>query len=90
LKFHFQILTLLLLFEQAGQLHLVKPYMVSVQSSNVAAVNEALNELYVEEEDYERLRESVDMHDNFDQIGLAQKVKVMLVTAQCLLFLLLI
>jgi hypothetical protein len=49
-----------------------------------------LNELYVEEEDYERLRESVDMHDNFDQIGLAQKVKVMLVTAQCLLFLLLI
>jgi hypothetical protein len=90
LKFHFQILTLLLLFEQAGQLHLVKPYMVAVQSSNVAAVNEALNELYVEEEDYERLRESVDMHDNFDQIGLAQKVNVMLVTVQCLLFLLLI
>jgi clathrin heavy chain len=90
LKFHFQILTLLLLFEQAGQMHLVKPYMVAVQSNNVAAVNEALNELYVEEEDYERLRESVDMHDNFDQIGLAQKVKVMLVTAQCLLFLLLI
>ena len=49
--------------------------MVAVQSNNVSAVNEALNELYVEEEDYERLRESVDMHDNFDQIGLAQKVK---------------
>ena len=60
---------------QAGQLHLVKPYMVAVQSNNVSAVNEALNEIYVEEEDYERLRESVDMHDNFDQIGLAQKVK---------------
>jgi hypothetical protein len=90
LKFHFQNFILLLLFEQAGQLHLVKPYMVAVQSSNVAAVNEALNELYVEEEDYERLRESVDMHDNFDQIGLAQKVNVMLVTVQCLLFLLLI
>ena len=89
-KFLFQILTLLLLFEQAGQLHLVKPYMVAVQSNNVTAVNEALNELYVEEEDYERLRESVDMHDNFDQIGLAQKVKVKFVTAQCLLFLLLI
>ena len=56
-------------------MHLVKPYMVAVQSNNVSAVNEALNELYVEEEDYERLRESVDMHDNFDQIGLAQKVK---------------
>lgn len=60
---------------QDGCLHLVKPYMVSVQSNNVSAVNEALNEIYVEEEDYERLRESTDMYDNFDQIGLAQKVK---------------
>ena len=60
---------------QAGHLHLVKPYMVAVQSANVAAVNEALNGIYVEEEDYDRLRESIDMHDNFDQIGLAQKVR---------------
>lgn len=59
---------------QAGQLYLVKPYMVAVQSNNVSAVNEALNEIYVEEEDYDRLRESIDLHDNFDQIGLAQKV----------------
>ncbi|XP_062203111.1 clathrin heavy chain 2-like isoform X1 [Phragmites australis] len=63
------------IMRKAGQLHLVKPYMVAVQSNNVTAVNEALNELYVEEEDYERLRESVDMHDNFDQIGLAQKLE---------------
>lgn len=77
-------------FEQAGQLHIVKPYMVAVQSNNVSAVNEALNELYVEEEDYERLRESVDMHDNFDQIGLAQKVKRNQIIVQSFLFLLLI
>nr|CAD1822052.1 unnamed protein product [Ananas comosus var. bracteatus] len=63
------------IMRKAGHLHLVKPYMVAVQSNNVAAVNEALNEIYVEEEDYERLRESVDMHDNFDQIGLAQKIE---------------
>jgi len=50
--------------------------MVAVQSNNVSAVNEALNEIYVEEEDYDRLRESIDLHDNFDQIGLAQKVIV--------------
>jgi len=79
-----------LFFEQAGQLHIVKPYMVAVQSNNVSAVNEALNELYVEEEDYERLRESVDMHDNFDQIGLAQKVKKNQIIVQSFLFLLLI
>lgn len=49
--------------------------MVAVQSNNVSAVNEALNEIYVEEEDYDRLRESIDLHDNFDMIGLAQKVR---------------
>lgn len=59
---------------QAGHLPLVKPYMVGVQSNNVTAVNEALNELYVEEEDYERLHDSIDMYDSFDQIGLAQRV----------------
>jgi len=79
-----------LFFEQAGQLHIVKPYMVAVQSNNVSAVNEALNELYVEEEDYERLRESVDMHDNFDQIGLAQKVNRNQISVQSFLFLLLV
>ncbi|XP_065618200.1 clathrin heavy chain 1 [Quercus suber] len=63
------------IMRKAGHLHLVKPYMVAVQSNNVAAVNEALNGIYVEEEDYDRLRESIDLHDNFDQIGLAQKIE---------------
>lgn len=35
---------------------------------NVAAVNEALSELYIEDEDHEKLRESVDDYDNFDQV----------------------
>lgn len=34
----------------------------------MAAVNEALNELYIEDEDHEKLRESVDDYDNFDQV----------------------
>ncbi|KAH8496867.1 hypothetical protein H0E87_019559 [Populus deltoides] len=63
------------IMRKAGHLLLVKPYMIAVQSSNVSAVNEALNQIYVEEEDYERLRESIDLHDNFDQIGLAQKIE---------------
>ncbi|XVF05761.1 hypothetical protein REPUB_Repub05bG0200200 [Reevesia pubescens] len=63
------------IMRKAGHLRLVKPYMVAVQSNNVAAVNEALNEIYVEEEDYDRLRESIDLHDNFDLIGLAQKIE---------------
>lgn len=59
--------------------------MVAVQSANNSAVNEALNELYVEEEDYDRLRESIDMYDNFDQISMAQRVSSyrMCVAALC-------
>ncbi|KAF3660335.1 Clathrin heavy chain 1 [Capsicum annuum] len=63
------------IMRKAGHLRLVKPYMIAVQSNNVSAVNEALNEIYVEEEDYDRLRESIELHDNFDQIGLAQKIE---------------
>ncbi|KAL0744142.1 hypothetical protein Bca4012_085655 [Brassica carinata] len=63
------------IMRKAGQLRLIKPYMVAVQGNNVTAVNEALNEIYVEEEDYERLRQSIDLHDSFDQIGLAQKIE---------------
>jgi len=38
-------------------------------------VNEALNELYIEEEDYESLRQSIDSYDNFDSIALARKLE---------------
>ncbi|KAK2376500.1 clathrin heavy chain [Trifolium repens] len=63
------------IMRKAGHIRLIKPYMVAVQSSNVFAVNEALNEIYVEEEDYDRLRESIDLYDNFNEIGLAQKIE---------------
>ncbi|XP_042765825.1 clathrin heavy chain 2 isoform X3 [Panthera leo] len=42
-------------FSKAGQLPLVKPYLRSVQSHNNKSVNEALNHLLTEEEDYQRL-----------------------------------
>ncbi|GKY91971.1 hypothetical protein MPSEU_000168700 [Mayamaea pseudoterrestris] len=49
-------------------------YMKSVQKYNVTAVNEALNELYVEEDDYEALRKSIDGFNSFNMIALAQKL----------------
>lgn len=55
----------------AGTNLLSKPYMVAVQSYNVAAVNEALNEIYV---DSDRLRESVDMHEFLKLVFLEQKL----------------
>ncbi|KAG9450579.1 hypothetical protein H6P81_010544 [Aristolochia fimbriata] len=60
---------------KACHLRLVKPYMVAVRSNNVSAVNEAFNEIYVEEEDYDRLCDSIDLHDNIERIGLALKVE---------------
>lgn len=50
-------------------------YMKSVQKENLSVVNEALNEVLIDEEDWEGLRTSVDGYDNFDQIFLAQKVE---------------
>merc|ERR1740138_1606314 len=44
-------------------LPLVLPYLKSVQKENLSAVNEAVNELYI------------DDYDNFDQIALAQKIE---------------
>jgi len=56
-------------------LPIIKKYLLAVQEKNIAQVNEALNELHIEEEDYESLRHSVDSHDNFDSIGLARKLE---------------
>ena len=50
-------------------------YMKSVQKENLSVVNEALNEIFIEEEDYDSLRTSIDDFDNFDQIYLAQKME---------------
>ncbi|KAI8391214.1 uncharacterized protein BYT42DRAFT_490201 [Radiomyces spectabilis] len=63
------------LFEKSDNIPLIKPYLVSVQETNNKAVNGALNELYIEEEDYESLRDSIDNHDNIDTYDLAQRLE---------------
>lgn len=59
------------LMRKAGHLPLVKPYFSAVQNTNLTSVNDAVNELCIEEEDFEGLRQSIDMYDNFDQMSLA-------------------
>ena len=63
------------LFKKTGHMHLVKPYLRSVQQNNNKAINEALNQTLIEEEDYEGLRKSIDSFDNFDTIALAQQLE---------------
>uniref|UniRef100_A0A1B6E1U7 Clathrin heavy chain n=1 Tax=Clastoptera arizonana TaxID=38151 RepID=A0A1B6E1U7_9HEMI len=62
-------------FTKVNHLQLVKPYLRSVQSLNNKAINEALNNLLIEEDDYQGLRTSIDAFDNFDNIALAQKLE---------------
>ena len=62
-------------FTRAGHLKLVKPYLRTVQTNNNKAVNEALNQVLIEEEDYEGLRKSIDSYENFDTIALAQQLE---------------
>ncbi|VDD80563.1 unnamed protein product [Mesocestoides corti] len=61
-------------FTKVGHIPFVKPYLCVVQQSgaNIKAVNEALNSLLIEEEDYQALRQSIEAHSNFDNIALAQ------------------
>lgn len=63
------------MFMKSDNLPLIKPYLVSIQHINVPAVNMAFNELLIEEEDHDTLRDSIERSDNFDNVALAQKLE---------------
>ncbi|KAJ3329008.1 hypothetical protein HDU76_008837 [Blyttiomyces sp. JEL0837] len=63
------------MFQKSNNLPLIKPYLIAVQQANNQAVNNAYNDLLIEEEDYKSLRDSIDHFDNFDAIGLAQRLE---------------
>jgi clathrin heavy chain len=48
---------------------------LTVIQLNIEAVNDAYNDLLIEEEDYKTLRDSIDSFDNFNNIGLAQRLE---------------
>lgn len=62
-------------FHKINHIALVKPYLRAVQNNNNKAVNEALNNLLIEEEDFQGLRASIEAFDHFDNIGLAQRLE---------------
>ncbi|KAJ1955756.1 Clathrin heavy chain, partial [Linderina pennispora] len=63
------------MFLKSDNIPLIKKYLVAAQSTNNKSVNEAYNDLLIEEEDFVGLRNSIDNHDNFDGIGLAQRLE---------------
>lgn len=56
-------------------LSLVKTYLLKIQELDDQAVNEALSDIFIEEEDYEALRRSIETYKNFDALALAKKLE---------------
>jgi len=63
------------MFQRSDNVPLIKPYLIAVQQLNTEAVNEAYNDLLIEEEDYKTLRDSIDSFDNFNNINLAKRLE---------------
>lgn len=53
-------------------MQLCEPFLKIVQQTNTKEINEALNELYLDIEDYESLRESIEKYPNIDSYNLAK------------------
>jgi len=63
------------MFEKSDNIPLIKPFLLNVQSQNKKTVNSAINDLLIEEEDYQTLRDSVENYDNYDPVELAQRLE---------------
>jgi len=57
---------------KAGHMPVVKKYLLATQPLNIKEVNDALYELYVQDEDHEALAAGVVEYTNFDAIEMAQ------------------
>lgn len=60
---------------KTGYLSLFLSFLKSVQSANNYDVNEALNEILLEEEDADSLKTSILEYTSFDQLSLAKKIE---------------
>jgi clathrin heavy chain len=63
------------MFEKSDNIPMIKPFLLNVQSQNKRAVNDAINDLLIEEEDYKQLRDSVENFDNYEAVALAQRLE---------------
>ncbi|AEO66194.1 88878c0b-bf59-4b83-8599-8676777a870a [Thermothielavioides terrestris] len=63
------------MFQKSDNLPLIKPFLLNVQSQNKRTVNDAINDLLIEEEDYKTLRDSVENYDNYDAVDLAGRLE---------------
>jgi len=62
------------MFRKSNNLQLIRQYLINCQNVNNSAINNAYNDLLIEEEDFKLLRDSIDNYDNFDNIQLATRL----------------
>jgi len=63
------------IFQKSDDIPLIKSWLMNVQHQNKRAVNAAVHDLLIEEEDHKTLRDCVAAYDNFDAPGLAQRLE---------------
>ncbi|KAF7535433.1 hypothetical protein G7054_g5391 [Neopestalotiopsis clavispora] len=63
------------MFQKSDNLPLIKPFLLNVQHQNKRTVNDAINDLLIEEEDYKTLRDSVENYDNYDATDLVGRLE---------------
>lgn len=61
--------------QKSDDVPLIKPYLIATQKLNIAIVNEAYNDLLVEEEDHVTLRDSLESYDQYDALKLAKRLE---------------
>ncbi|CAK9779753.1 clathrin heavy chain [Cutaneotrichosporon oleaginosum] len=63
------------ILQNEDNLPLAKQYLIATQKLNLAVVNEAYNELLIEEEDHVTLRSSLQEYDQYDALKLAKRLE---------------
>ncbi|OXG17129.1 clathrin heavy chain [Cryptococcus neoformans Ze90-1] len=63
------------ILQTEDHLPLAKPYLIATQKLNLAVINEAYNDLLIEEEDHITLRSSLETYDEYDAIKLAKRLE---------------
>eukprot|EP00470_Lotharella_oceanica_P000157 CAMPEP_0170168224 /NCGR_PEP_ID=MMETSP0040_2-20121228/1346_1 /TAXON_ID=641309 /ORGANISM="Lotharella oceanica, Strain CCMP622" /LENGTH=635 /DNA_ID=CAMNT_0010406427 /DNA_START=12 /DNA_END=1919 /DNA_ORIENTATION=- len=63
------------MIKRKSRVPLIKEYLLSVQNEDKPIINEAINDLFFEEEDHKALLKSVDTYKSFDQASLATRLK---------------
>lgn len=63
------------ILQNEDHLPLAKPYLVGTQKLNLKVVNEAYNDLLIEEEDHVTLRSSLETFTEYDAVKLAKRLE---------------